>query len=421
MSVAWSCNGSTLAVAYGKTNHTTWCEHHSAVSIWGVFRREFDAQKPNTSIEVSNCLTTIEFHPSDPLILAGGTMNGEIYLWNIDHEDPYMCHSAIDEYYHREAITRLLFLKQESLTTMQITYSLLSLSTDAKILLWRLQDKLRYPTKGHLLARKKDGDLATVGGTSLSRVYGQEETFVVGTEGGSLFKCAIQQPVDKDISHFFEGGSLRWKPEAMALLSYLPNKAIMEVKKRVERYVMDKGEKEVWAPTIYSAKPEIKMLYSVPFNANYEKHLGPVSAISASPFVKRLFLSCSSDGQLRMYDILNHRPLVVFEPGYAEYLQDVQWSPFRPTVFATVSSSGTLYLYDLSSSKSAPAYVLKHTDDCQHDLKVAQCIQFNPRQRDFLAVGYHDGSVRIFQLNYTLANQQKRDMKTLLTFLDHTD
>ena len=124
------------------------------------------------TIEVSNCLTTIEFHPSDPLILVGGTMNGEIYLWNLDNEDPYLCHSAIDEYYHREAITKLLWLKYESLTSLAVNYCLLSISTDAKILVWRVQDKLRYPVKGHLLARKKDGEMATVGGTAFSRVHG---------------------------------------------------------------------------------------------------------------------------------------------------------------------------------------------------------------------------------------------------------
>lgn len=111
MSIAWNCNGSNLAVAYGKTNHNAWCEHISTVSIWGVFRREFDPKKPVTSIEVPCCLTCIEFHPTDPLILAGGTMNGEIYLWNIDQEEPVICNSAIDEYYHRESITKLIWLR----------------------------------------------------------------------------------------------------------------------------------------------------------------------------------------------------------------------------------------------------------------------------------------------------------------------
>lgn len=50
----------------------------------------------------------------------------------------------------------------------------------------------------------------------------------------------------------------------------------MEVKKKVERYVQDKGEKDIWATTVYSAKPDIKLLFTIPFNANYERHLGPV-------------------------------------------------------------------------------------------------------------------------------------------------
>lgn len=127
-----------MAVAYGKTNHTTWCEHQSAVSTWGIFRREFDPKKPNRTLDVSNCLTSIEFHPSDPLILAGGTINGEIYLWNIDSDEPQIAVSAIDEYYHREAITKLIWVKYESLTSLAVSYSLLTVSTDAKILVWRL-------------------------------------------------------------------------------------------------------------------------------------------------------------------------------------------------------------------------------------------------------------------------------------------
>ena len=65
------------------------------------------------------------------------------------------------------------------------------------------------------------------------------------------------------------------------------------------------------------------MLFTVPFNANYEKHMGPVTGVASSPFVKRLFLSCSSDGQIRLYDMLTIRPVALFEPGYSEYLNDV--------------------------------------------------------------------------------------------------
>ena len=65
-----------------------------------MFRRDFDPRKATTTIEVPNCLRTVAFHPSDPLVIVGGTMNGQIYLWNLNLEDPQVAVSDIDEYYH---------------------------------------------------------------------------------------------------------------------------------------------------------------------------------------------------------------------------------------------------------------------------------------------------------------------------------
>jgi WD40 repeat protein len=162
------------------------------------------------------------------------------------------------------------------------------------------------------------------------------------------------------------------------------------------------------------------MIFSVPFNANYEKHLGPVLGLSCSPFAKRLFLSCSSDGSVRLYDTLGHKPLLTFEPGYNDYLLDVQWSPFRAAVFAAVSNHGHVYLFDLSISKSSPAHVLRDSDldSILSSQRVASSISFNPRQRDLMAISYHDGAVRIYKLSYLFSNQQKGELKLLLSFLE---
>ena len=135
------------------------------------------------------------------------------------------------------------------------------------------------------------------------------------------------------------------------MLANLPSKVIMEVKKRVERYVQDMGVRDVYAPTVYQAKPNIKLLFPTAMNAKYDHHFGPCTGISCSPFVKRLFLSCSSDGSVRLYDTLNQRPIIVFEPGYNEYIMKVCWSPFRPCVFIAVSNTGSVYIYDLLQSQ----------------------------------------------------------------------
>jgi len=91
--LSWSPNGSMLAVGYGKRNHNSWCDDSSTVSIWCIFRRDFNSEKPNINIDVESCVSSLAFHPSNPSILAGGTFNGKIYLWDIFKADPLICES----------------------------------------------------------------------------------------------------------------------------------------------------------------------------------------------------------------------------------------------------------------------------------------------------------------------------------------
>jgi len=66
-----------------------------------------------------------------------------------------------------------------------------------------------------------------IGGTSLDKVHQMEDnTYLVGTEGGSVFKCSIAAPSDQDISHIIEKSSLRWKPEAIQVIANLPVRAM---------------------------------------------------------------------------------------------------------------------------------------------------------------------------------------------------
>ena len=75
---------------------------------------------------------------------------------------------------------------------MQVSVSLISTSTDGKILVWRYEDKLKFPIKGDFLAKKKGKDVQVIGGTALDKVHlSEDNTYLVGTEGGSVFKCSI--------------------------------------------------------------------------------------------------------------------------------------------------------------------------------------------------------------------------------------
>lgn len=50
--------------------------------------------------------------------------------------------------------------------------------------------------------------------------------------------------------------------------------------------------------------------------------------------------------------------------------------------------------------------------------KTAYCLVFNPVQRDFLGVGFHDGTSKIFQLNYSLSRPKKDELKILKSLME---
>lgn len=126
--LSWNSNGSRIGVGFSARMHESLCQHHSTLCIWSIFARDFNSSNPQIKISVPNCLSALEFHPTQANILAGGTFNGEIFLWDLFKEDPYICNSSIDNYFHRETITQL-----------QWTHSTLSSSTTEQVNLLNIQ------------------------------------------------------------------------------------------------------------------------------------------------------------------------------------------------------------------------------------------------------------------------------------------
>lgn len=174
----------------------------------------------------------------------------------------------------------------------------------------------------------------------------------------------IQKPEDKDIRHYLKANKdVTWSEEAINFLGNVADQRNpQKIKDVVDKYMIQRPPpRQVYADRIFDAKPPIQFLYP-PFNSrqctDYEKHYGPVLSISTSPFNKRLFLTSSTDGQIRLYDVQDKRPVALFETEFGEFINCVRWSLFRPSVFAAVSNRGTLYLYDLVQSRKTPVKVI---------------------------------------------------------------
>ncbi|KAF0715863.1 hypothetical protein AaE_011243, partial [Aphanomyces astaci] len=104
--VSWNATGSVLAVAYGRFDHSGWCNYRSVLCLWNLFSADFNANKPTLVLETSSGLMCVAHHPTNPAVVAAGSFNGELMVWNTSLEEPLVATSGIGDYFHREPITK---------------------------------------------------------------------------------------------------------------------------------------------------------------------------------------------------------------------------------------------------------------------------------------------------------------------------
>mmetsp|Transcript_61263 Transcript_61263/g.145852 ORF Transcript_61263/g.145852 Transcript_61263/m.145852 type:complete len:560 (-) Transcript_61263:117-1796(-) len=403
----WNCTGSMLACAYGDLNTLGWCDITASVCLWNIFRPQMVHNKPDTEIPIQGFVMCLAFHPTQPAMLAGGTYNGELLIWNTASTDLdlLVASSSIDDYFHREAIEAVEWI-QADLSGKDDAYLIATVSGDGKVLIWDARENdLSYPSRGFLLqgAKKK-----ILGGRSLSFSPLDPWLFVVGCEAGSVMR-AFRPPPGASMPK--PQGQYSWKPSAVALLDQLAANSRLQLQHHVENYCRTAGKKEVTAEVVFQSKPDPATIFPAPKTTDLEPHHGPVVCAAFSPFHRKLLLTGSTDGSVKMYDVLQQRALYTFYPPTKQIstcaISAVSWSSARPCVFAVAVEMGGIYVYDLLQSRQEPVLQLPSTGSgAQKPLSIT----FNPKQRGLLAVGDDGGHVRVFRLPFKLSTQQKDEV-----------
>jgi len=99
--------------------------------------------------------------------------------------------------------------------------------------------------------------------------------------------------------------------------------------------------------------------YSEQFVTNYFGHGGPIYNTEWSPFAEDLFMTCSADWTMRIWDHTNEEALKTLKFS-SKAILDCAWSPHSSTVMASVSDGG-LSIWDLSVKELDPIVVLDTT------------------------------------------------------------
>ena len=135
--------------------------------------------------------------------------------------------------------------------------------------------------------------------------------------------------------------------------------------------------------------------YAGQYQMTYTGHFLAVYSVKWNKYHPRVFLSCSADWTIKMWDCDLERPVIAFDLQCA--VGDIEWAPYSSTVFAAVNSNGNLYIYDLNEDK--------HQHLCEHPaLKKAKAlhVSFNPSE-PIILIGDEKGGVSLFKLSAALS------------------
>jgi len=405
--VAWNTTGALLACSYGRLDLNGWCDISAPVCLWNVFRPQLVAGEPDTNIQINGFVMSLAFHPTKPAVLAGGTYNGELLIWDTASQelDPLVASSSIDDYFHREAIQAVEWI-QADLSGGVDAYLVATVSGDGKVLIWDARENdLSYPARGFCLLGSKKRIL---GGQALSFSPLDPWLFVVGCETGTVMR-AFRPPPGASMGK--PQGNYNWKPSAVTILDQLAANSRLQLQHHVENFCKTNGVKEVTAEVVFQSKPDPVVIFPAPKTTDLEPHSGPVTVATFSPFHRKLLLTGSGDGSVKLYDVLQQRAMQTFYPPAKNLstaaISAISWSSARPCVFAVAMEMGGVYIYDLQQSRQEPVLQLPLTGSGSQ--KVTS-LTFNPKQRGLLAVGDENGRVRVFRLPFNLSEQQKEEM-----------
>ncbi|XP_014664871.1 PREDICTED: dynein intermediate chain 2, ciliary-like [Priapulus caudatus] len=81
----------------------------------------------------------------------------------------------------------------------------------------------------------------------------------------------------------------------------------------------------------------------------FTAHQMSVYRVQWNPFHPDVFISCSADWSVKIWERAHTEPLFTFDLKSA--VGDVAWAPYSATVFAAVTADGRVHVYDLSVNK----------------------------------------------------------------------
>eukprot|EP00921_Rhytidocystis_pertsovi_P014904 GHVQ01023916.1.p1 GENE.GHVQ01023916.1~~GHVQ01023916.1.p1 ORF type:complete len:645 (-),score=81.84 GHVQ01023916.1:95-2029(-) len=412
-SISFNSSGCLLACSYGRPQELGWCTIRAPVVVWPVTSGSLRTKEKETEnkdggdisggdelilFSTNSCskgfVSSVSFHPWKPLVLAGGTYAGEIFVWEMEwsgrrDRDSYggvpgckegrkserKCESNlllkeqwksnVGDYCHREPVTGLQWIcVDESSTDLyrKGNYVLAAVSGDRLVLVWDYQLGVSVPVFGFSVP-------SNLGCRSLAFSCPDNSTFAVGSEGGNVLR-GVTPLLEKlrALKNVRNDGNVVWGKSGREVLRFLGRQEDTRsfIQSHVEKWcaAQPRPIKQITAETVHKSCPDVRRLYLTCPTVQLERHCGPITSLAFSPFNRKLLLSGSADGTVKLFDVTQSAPLAELSPpvplSVGGAVSCVCWSSLRESVFAvTVATDPRLFVYDLRRSHQAPVLQIR--------------------------------------------------------------
>jgi len=404
--LSWNRSGYSIAVSYGRFDVTGWCDSPGALCVWNLRREDVDPRKPDQTFETDSCLQCVAWHPVDPAVVAAGSFDGEVHVWDVRGDadgdgdpgdgdgkenregksnDGFVARSAVSDASHREPVVSVAWLRSARAAGTRAgrgatrTHDVCSFGSDGRVLVWdfskaeiqRGEDaedpssersktrdptvrRVPFPSFGYetrppgVDAARERGFVRGIAAASFiptARASGDPS----GANAANTATTVTTGTVQNERYVRAREGS-REPSSTSSFLLGCDGGAVLEC---LMRHGAEAGAAAFARECAAGSVPAMRS----PATAEYEPHRGAAHGVCAHPSEPGLFLSCGADGALKLFARRARRsPVARLEPR-AGALFCAAWSPARPALAACGTSGGTVVLYDLLEAFSSSSSI----------------------------------------------------------------
>ena len=397
--LSWNRSGYSIAVSYGRFDVTGWCDSPGALCVWNLRREDVDPRKPDSIFETDSCLQCVAWHPVDPAVVAAGSFDGEVHVWDVRGDadgdgdgdgdgkenvlgkrsnDGFVARSAVSHASHREPVVSVAWLRSARAAGTRAgrgatrTHDVCSFGSDGRVLVWDFSkaEITREDAEDPSERSKTDPTVRRVPFPSFGYETrppadaGRERGFVRGIAAASFIPTArasgdpssanTANTVTNVTTGTVQNAHVRAREgspsSTSSFLLGCDGGAVLEC---LMRHGAEAGAAAFARECAAGSVPAMRS----PATAEYEPHRGAAHGVCAHPSEPGLFLSCGADGALKLFARRARRsPVARLEPR-AGALFCAAWSPARPALAACGTSGGTVVLYDLLEAFSSSSSI----------------------------------------------------------------